>query len=56
MKAQFLHWLMGGAGALIVSAAARALPDPQPMGSKLYGWFYRFVHFLLANPDLLTRR
>ena len=29
---------MGGAGALVVSAAARALPEPVPMGSRLYLW------------------
>ena len=51
MRAHILNFLTGSAGALIASAAARALPEPAPMGSRLYLWFYRFVHFILANFD-----
>jgi len=51
MTAPIPDWLAGATGALIVSAAARALPDPEPMGSKLYLWLYRFAHFILANFD-----
>ncbi len=55
MKSQFsallLHWATGGAGALILSAAARALPEPKPAGNPFYGWFYRFVQNILANFD-----
>jgi hypothetical protein len=44
-------WLMGSAAALVASAAVRALPDPETPGSRLYLWFYRFAHALLANFD-----
>jgi hypothetical protein len=37
--------------AIVLSAAARALPDPAPMGSRLYLWFFRFAQNLLANFD-----
>jgi hypothetical protein len=43
--------LTGSAAALIASAAARALPHPVENGSRLYLWFYRFAHFILANFD-----
>jgi len=43
--------ITGGAAALIVSAAVRALPPPEPMGSKVYVWLYNFTHALLANFD-----
>ena len=43
--------LTGGTAALVASAAARALPEPTPMGSRLYLWFYRFAHLILANFD-----
>lgn len=46
-------WLMGSVGALVASAAVRALPAPEPMGSKVYLWFYQFTHALLANFDKL---
>jgi hypothetical protein len=42
---------MGSAGALVLSAAARALPEPTPLGSRLYAWFYQFAHLVLANFD-----
>jgi hypothetical protein len=51
MKQQILHLFMGSTGALVISAAARALPVPVPMGNKAYAWFYRFAHILLANFD-----
>jgi hypothetical protein len=37
--------------AIVLSAAARALPDPAPMGSRWYLWFYRFAQNVLANFD-----
>ncbi len=43
--------VIGAAGALVLSAAARALPEPVEMGSRFYLWFYRFSHYLLANWD-----
>ncbi len=43
--------MTGSAGALILSAAARALPDPAPGGSRAYVWLYRFAHYVLANFD-----
>jgi len=48
-------WLTGAAAALVLSAAARALPDPAPSGSLLYQWFYRFAQNLLANFDKTPR-
>ncbi|MGA2268190.1 MAG: hypothetical protein ABSH44_06935 [Bryobacteraceae bacterium] len=48
------HLLTGGTAALVASAAARALPEPTPMGSRFYLWFYRFTHVLLANFDKVT--
>jgi hypothetical protein len=51
MRANILHLVTGSAGALLVSAAARALPDPAPGGSRFYLWFYRFAHYILANFD-----
>jgi hypothetical protein len=41
----------GGIGALVLSAAARALPEPKPNGSQFYLWAYSFAHILLANFD-----
>jgi hypothetical protein len=51
MKKNVLDLLMGSAGALVLSAAARALPEPTPPGSRFYAWFYQFAHLLLANFD-----
>lgn len=44
-------WLTGAVAAIVLSAAARALPDPAPMGSRWYLWFFRFAQNLLANFD-----
>jgi hypothetical protein len=38
----------------VASAAARALPEPTPMGSRLYLWLYRFAYLVLANFDKVT--
>jgi len=46
--------LTGGTAALVASAAARALPDPQPAGLPLYLWFYPFAHLVSANFDKVT--
>lgn len=43
----------GAVMAVVMSAAVRALPEPQPMGSALYGWFYRFTQGALSNYDKL---
>ena len=40
----------GGAG-LIVSRIARALPKPEPMGSRLYLFLFNLAQGFLANPD-----
>lgn len=46
------HQVVAGAvGALVVSAAVRALPDPAPNGNLFYLWLYRFSHAILANWD-----
>jgi hypothetical protein len=51
MQQHVLNLLTGSAGALVLSAAARALPEPTVMGSRVYTWFYQFTHLLLANFD-----
>ena len=40
---------------LLSRAAARAMPDPAPSGSRPYLWFYRFTQNLLANFDKTQR-
>jgi hypothetical protein len=51
-----LHWLSAGAVALVLSAAARALPPPLPMGSRWYLWLSNFAAILLANYDKIARQ
>ena len=51
MRQYAWNLLSGSAGALIISAAARALPDPAPGGSRMYLWLFRFAHYVLANFD-----
>jgi hypothetical protein len=51
MQQNVLSLLMGSAGALLLSAAARALPEPGILGSRFYAWFYQFAQLLLANFD-----
>lgn len=51
MRQHTFDWLAGGGAAILASAAARALPEPQPMGSRVYLFFYRFVQNVLANFD-----
>lgn len=51
MRQNVLNLLMGSAGALVLSAAARALPEPSAPGSRFYAWFYQFAHLILANFD-----
>jgi hypothetical protein len=48
-------WLTGAVMAIVFSAAARALPDPLPKGSRLYLFLYRFAQNLLANFDKSAR-
>jgi hypothetical protein len=51
MRQNVFDLLMGSAGALVLSAAARALPEPTAPGSRFYAWFYQFAHLILANFD-----
>ena len=51
MNVAIPSWLTGAVVAIVLSAAARALPDPVPSGSRLYLWLYRFTQNLLANFD-----
>jgi hypothetical protein len=51
MHFDFATFFTGGMGALLLSAAARALPEPIAMGNPFYAWVYRFAHLLLANFD-----
>lgn len=45
----------GAIVAIVLSAAARALPEPKApslsVGEMLYQWFYNFTHSILANWD-----
>ena len=50
---QIPSWLLGSVAALVASAAVRALPEPMPMGSRLYLWLYNFAHLVLSNYDKL---
>ncbi len=50
-----IHWAIAGGLSLVLSAAARALPEPVPNGSRLYLFFYRFVQGIMANPDLKAK-
>jgi hypothetical protein len=47
--------LQGAAGALILSAAVRALPKPPEPAvgfwQNFYSWLYRFANLVLANLD-----
>lgn len=45
------NWLTGAVIAIVLSAGARALPEPLPMGSRFYLWAYRFAQNMLANSD-----
>jgi hypothetical protein len=51
MKQTLVNYLIGGGAALVASAAARALPKPDPAGSKAYGFLYAFAQNILANFD-----
>lgn len=52
MKQQIITWVVtGGGAALILSRVARALPKPDPMGSKVYQFAYNFAQTFLSNPD-----
>jgi hypothetical protein len=51
MHIEWQSLIAGGTVALIFSAAARALPEPLPAGSRWYLWIYRFAQNLLANFD-----
>jgi hypothetical protein len=51
VQQNLVHLLMGSARALVLSAAARALPAPTDSGSRFYAWSYQFAHLLLGNFD-----
>lgn len=44
-------YAQGALVAIVLSAAVRALPDPEPKGNKVYLFCFRFAHGLLANFD-----
>lgn len=56
MRISAWNLLTGSTGALVISAAARALPDPVPGGSQVYLWLFRFAHYVLANFDKAGRQ
>jgi hypothetical protein len=49
--AEVAKYLAGGGAAMLFSAAARALPVPDPNGSAVYGFLYRFIQNVMANFD-----
>jgi hypothetical protein len=51
MHFDFGPTMSGAVAALVLSAAARALPDPVAGGNAFYAWMFRFAHLLLANFD-----
>jgi hypothetical protein len=51
MRQYLITLVTGGAGAIVLSAAARALPAPLPSDPRVYLWFYNFCGYLLANFD-----
>ena len=51
MHIDLTNLFTGGIAAIVVSAAARALPEPAPNGNLFYKWLYRFAQLMLANFD-----
>ena len=51
MHFDLTSFFTAGIGALVLSAAARALPEPAPNGNQFYLWAYRFAQIMLANFD-----
>ena len=51
MHQDFGTLFTGGAGAILLSASARALPEPAAVGNPFYSWVNRFAHLLPANFD-----
>jgi hypothetical protein len=52
MKQQIIGWLVAGGGAgVLLSHIARALPQPEPKGSKLYQFLFNLAQTWLSNPD-----
>jgi hypothetical protein len=51
MHLDFGACFTGGVGAILLSAAARALPEPSAAANSFYLWVFRFAHLLLANFD-----
>lgn len=51
MRSYLIALMTGGAASQILSAFARALPDPLPMGSRFYLFIFRFANLLLVNWD-----
>ena len=43
--------VLGAVGALVLSAAFRAVPEPDEKSTRLYRWFHDFGHLILANFD-----
>ena len=56
---QFQNWMEAAVVVLVISAAVRALPDPNPkpidFKGKLYLWMYNFTHIILANLDKIVK-
>lgn len=39
-----------------LAAFVQSLPEPLPMSSRFYLWFYNFSHILAANTRQVVRR
>jgi len=55
MRQYLTQFLLNGGAALVLSAAARALPDPVPSSSRVYLWFFVFANLLLVNKEKLDK-
>lgn len=54
MTLDLTTYAQGAIAAIVLSAAVRALPDPEPKGNKAYLFLFNFAHALLANFDKLA--
>lgn len=54
MSMDIQQYIEGAVVAIVLSAAVRALPAPEPMSGKFYQWFYTFTHAVLSNYDKLA--
>jgi hypothetical protein len=46
---------VGVVGTIVLSAAVRAMPEPQSNGGMFYRWLYTFSHLVLSNYDKIRK-